>query len=118
VHELSLSRAIIDVAARHAGGRRVAVVNLKVGRLRQVAPDTLTFYFELAGRGTVCEGARLEQELVPAMLRCTRCGHEWELETPAFRCPSCGSGDVVVDSGEELGVESIEVEEVECTAPG
>jgi hydrogenase nickel incorporation protein HypA/HybF len=117
VHELSLSSAIVDTAAKHASGRRVTIINLKIGQLRQVIPDTLIFYFGFVARGTVCEGARLQQELVPAMLRCTACGHEWQLEVPAFRCPSCGSGQVAVQSGEELQVESIEVEELECTAP-
>jgi hydrogenase nickel incorporation protein HypA/HybF len=64
VHELSLSSAIINTAVRHAGGRRVSVVSLRVGRLRQVVPETLDFYFEFVARGTLCEGARLEQEVV------------------------------------------------------
>jgi hydrogenase nickel incorporation protein HypA/HybF len=117
VHELGLSHAIVDTVVKHAAGRRVTVVNLRVGQLRQVIPDTLAFYFGIVARGTVCEGARLEQELVPATLRCLACGHDWQLDLPAIRCPSCGSGHVVVHSGEEFQVESIEVEEVECTAP-
>jgi hydrogenase nickel incorporation protein HypA/HybF len=111
VHELSLSSAIVNTVAKHAQGRRVSVVTLRVGRLRQVVPDTLEFYFELVARGTLCEGARLEQELVGARLRCGACEREWEIELPAFRCPTCGGADVEVVSGNELEVESIEVEE-------
>ena len=66
MHELSLSGAIVNTVVKHADGRQVTVVNLRVGRLRQVVPDTLEFYFEFVARGTVCEGARLEQELVDA----------------------------------------------------
>jgi hydrogenase nickel incorporation protein HypA/HybF len=117
VHELSLSRAIVNTAARHAGDRRVTVVNLRVGQLRQVVSDTLVFYFGFVARGTVCEGARLELEPVPATLRCIACEHEWELDIPAFRCPACGCSQVMIQSGEELQVESIEVEESECIAP-
>jgi hydrogenase nickel incorporation protein HypA/HybF len=111
VHELSLSGAVIDTAVKHADGRRVSLVSLRVGRLRQVVPDTLEFYFGLVARGTLCEGARLEQELVGARLRCEACEREWEIELPAFRCPTCGAADVEVVSGNELEVESIEVEE-------
>jgi hydrogenase nickel incorporation protein HypA/HybF len=111
VHELSLSGAIVNTVAKHADGRRVTAVSLRVGRLRQVVPDTLEFYFEFVARGTVCEGARLEQELIPARLRCEGCGHEWEIEIPAFRCPGCGAGTVAVASGNEFEVESIDVEE-------
>ena len=116
MHELSLSRAIVETAVKHAGGRRVSAVSLRVGRLRQVVPDTLEFYFAFAARGTVCEGARLEQEIIAAALRCRACGHAWEITIPAFRCPRCSSADVRVATGEEFEVESIDVEEVACTA--
>jgi hydrogenase nickel incorporation protein HypA/HybF len=117
VHELSLSGAIVKTVEKHAEGRQVTVVRLRVGSLRQVVPDTLAFYFQFVARGTVCEGARLEQELVRASLRCNVCAHEWPIEIPAFRCPACGTSDVAVAGGDELEVESIEVEEAECIAP-
>ncbi|HEY2319470.1 MAG TPA: hydrogenase maturation nickel metallochaperone HypA [Solirubrobacteraceae bacterium] len=117
MHELSLSSAIVNTVAKHARGRRVTVVNLRVGRLRQVIPDTLEFYFEFVARGSVCDGARLEQEVVPARLRCNVCEHEWAIEIPAFRCPGCGGSEVQIASGDEFEVESIEVEEAECIAP-
>jgi hydrogenase nickel incorporation protein HypA/HybF len=117
VHELALSSAIVNTVAKHALGRRVQVVNLRTGRLRQVAPETLEFYFEFVARGTLCEGARLEVEVIAPRLRCDQCATEWEIEIPAFRCPTCGGSDVEIACGNEFEVESIEVEEVECIAP-
>ncbi|MGI8904162.1 MAG: hydrogenase maturation nickel metallochaperone HypA [Solirubrobacteraceae bacterium] len=117
MHELSLSSAIIATAVKHAAGRPVSLVSLRVGQLRQVVPDTLEFYFEFVARGTVCEGAALEQEMVPAKLRCNPCAKEWSIDIPAFRCPTCGGSDVVVATGNEFEVQSIEVEETECIAP-
>ncbi len=116
MHELSLSSAVVNTVVKHAEERPVSVVNLRVGRLRQVVPDTLEFYFVFVARGTICEGARLEQEIVEASLRCNPCELEWEIEIPAFRCPTCGGSDVVVAGGNEFEVESIEVEEDECIA--
>ncbi len=116
MHELSLSSAIVNTVEKHAAGRRVTVVSLRVGALRQVVPDTLEFYFEFVARGTICEGARLEQEIVEASLRCNPCELEWEIEIPAFRCPECGGSDVEIASGNEFEVEAIEVEEAECIA--
>ncbi len=117
MHELSLSGAIVNTVVKHAEGRPVSLVSLRVGALRQVVPDTLEFYFEFVSKGTVCEGARLEQELIPALLRCASCEREWTIEMPIFMCPSCGSaGQVEVARGEEFEVESIEVEETECIA--
>jgi hydrogenase nickel incorporation protein HypA/HybF len=117
MHELSLSGAIVNTVVKHAGGRPVRLVSLRVGALRQVVPDTLEFYFEFVSKGTVCEGARLEQELIPALLRCASCEREWTIDMPIFMCPGCGSaGRVEVARGEEFEVESIEVEETECIA--
>ena len=117
MHELSLSGAIVNTVVKHAQERAVSVVNLRVGALRQVVPDTLDFYFGFVAKGTVCEGARLEQELVPARLHCASCEREWEIDMPVFTCPDCGvAGRVEVASGNEFEVESIEVEEAECIA--
>ncbi len=127
MHELSLSSAIVNTVVKHAGGRPVTVVSLRVGRLRQVVPDTLEFYFRFVARDTVCEGARLELEVVDGRLHCNGCGHEWRIEIPAFYCPACAGSDVRIAAGEELEVESIEVhedelhedeEEVPCIAAG
>jgi hydrogenase nickel incorporation protein HypA/HybF len=116
MHELSIARAVVATVERHAAGRPVEVVKLRVGKLRQVAPDSLDFSFGFVTRGTVCEGARLELEVVPARLRCNACGEKWVLEEPLFRCSGCGSPDVEVVAGEELEVESIVIEEEEAAA--
>jgi hydrogenase nickel incorporation protein HypA/HybF len=117
MHEFSIASAVVDTAVRHAGGRRVTSVRVRCGRLRQVVPDALAFAFEVCARETACEGARLEQEVVAARLRCGACDRDWEIAVPAFRCPTCGTADVAVLSGEELEVESIEVsEEAACIA--
>jgi hydrogenase nickel incorporation protein HypA/HybF len=117
MHELSVSAAVVDTAVRHAAGRKVTGVHLRVGALRQVVPDSLAFYFDIVARDTVCEGAVLEQELIGARLRCDDCAAEWAADAPAFRCPACAGGAVAVLCGEELEVESIDVEtEAPCIA--
>jgi hydrogenase nickel incorporation protein HypA/HybF len=118
VHEFSLASAISETAIRHAAGRRVTLVSLRVGRLRQVVKDTLDFYWDITTRDTVCAGSRLEIDDVPARLHCSGCDREWEIEVPAFVCGDCGPAGVTVLTGEEFQVESIEVEEESaCTAP-
>ena len=112
MHELSVASAVLDTALRHAEDRRVLVVTLRIGHLRQVIPDSLAFYFDIVARDTPAEGARLEQVVVPARLRCGGCSDEWDMEgTPEFRCPRCADGKVEVIAGNELEVDSIEVEE-------
>ena len=115
MHELSVASAVVDTALRHAEDRKVLAVTLRIGQLRQVIPDSLAFYFEIVARDTLVEGARLEQVVVPVRMRCEACAHEWEPEL-MFRCPECsGTGEVL--AGDELEVDSIEVEEdSECIA--
>ncbi len=129
MHELSVSSAIVDTALKHAGGRRITVVSLRLGKLRQVVPASLSFYFDIVGRDTLCEGARLDLELIDALMAC-ECGHEWdpapqpehgdivggELLMPQFRCPECRAAGAAVIRGDELEVESIDVEN-EAEAP-
>ena len=39
MHELAIAESIVGVRGRHANGRRVAKVHLKVGQLRQLVPS-------------------------------------------------------------------------------
>jgi len=117
VHELAISSAVLESVLRHADGRRVTSVKLRVGYLRQVVPDSLAFYWDIVTRDGPCEDSVLELEPIAARLECTVCARGWEIELPVFRCPTCGGADVRIAAGDELEVESIEVEEEPaCTA--
>jgi hydrogenase nickel incorporation protein HypA/HybF len=122
VHELSIADAVTRIVCDHAGGRRVTRVWLRVGHLRQVVPSALTFAFELVAQGTPAEGAELEIEQVPAIAHCRGCAGEARLEGFPAACTACGALDVEVIGGEELLVESLELEEAPATgavtAPG
>ncbi len=111
MHELSIAQAIIDVATRHAEGRRVLRVEVQVGHLRQVVPDSLQFAFALVVQGTALDGAELAITHVPAAGRCRECGAERVMESFPLSCGACGSFDVEVLAGEELLVEALELEE-------
>src|SRR3954452_16572973 len=107
MHELSIADAVVQIVNRHAGGRRVSKVELRVGHLRQVVPSALAFAFELVAKGTPAEGAELALEEVPAAGRCRACGAESELDGFPLRCGRCGDLDVEVIRGEELLVDSL-----------
>jgi hydrogenase nickel incorporation protein HypA/HybF len=110
MHELAIAESIVRIAGAHADGSRVTSVEVRVGHLRQVVPDALSFAFELVAVGTPVEGATLELEEVAVAGRCRGCGQESELDGFPLRCPACGGLDMEVTRGEELCVEAIEVE--------
>ena len=112
MHELSIADSVVQIASRHADGRRVTKVRLKVGHLRQVVPSALAFGFDLVAEGTPVEGAKLEMENVPATGVCRDCGTESRLQTFPLQCGACGGFDLELLTGEELFVESLELEEV------
>jgi hydrogenase nickel incorporation protein HypA/HybF len=111
MHELALADAIVRIASEQAGSRRVTKVELRVGHLRQVVPSALEFSFELVARGTVVEGAELEIEEVPIQVRCRACGEATRSDGFPLACGLCGGLDVEVTAGEELLVESLELED-------
>ncbi|HEY5261364.1 MAG TPA: hydrogenase maturation nickel metallochaperone HypA [Solirubrobacteraceae bacterium] len=111
MHELSIAEAIVDVATRHAAGRRVVKVEVKVGHLRQVVPDALEFAFGLVAQGTALDGAELAITQVPAAGRCRDCGTESVMEGFPLCCARCGGLNVDVLAGEELLVDALELEE-------
>jgi hydrogenase nickel incorporation protein HypA/HybF len=111
VHELSIASAIVAIASDHARGRRVTSVDVRIGRLRQVVPEALTFAFELATEGTELAGAELIIEHVPTRLACRACGAETEATDFPFACAGCGGVDVDVVSGDELLVDALELDE-------
>ena len=109
MHELSLCRSIVAISARHAQGRPVVSVRVRVGHLRQVVPDTLERCFEIIAAEGGLGGAVLEVVEVPAEVRCRDCGATTVLERFELRCGACGRSDLEVLAGEELLVESLEL---------
>ncbi|HEV7584553.1 MAG TPA: hydrogenase maturation nickel metallochaperone HypA [Solirubrobacteraceae bacterium] len=109
MHELSIADSVVQIASRHAQGRRVERVELKIGHLRQVVPSALEFAFELLAAGTCVEGAELIVDQVPAAGRCRSCAAEATMSAFPLQCPVCGSLDLELLAGEELLVEALEL---------
>jgi hydrogenase nickel incorporation protein HypA/HybF len=112
VHELSLCRSIHGIVARAAGGRPVVRVDLDVGQLRQVVPQTLQHCWGFVTAGGPLEGAELAVASIPGRLECAACGAGGEIGPGlGLRCPACGSSATRVAAGEEFLVRSIDVKD-------
>ena len=112
MHELSLAKAVADTVTEHAAGRPVSRVLVRIGHLRQVVPDSLSFCWEMVTEGTTLADCRLDIEHVPAVALCGACGERTTLERPVVVCGACGGRDAILESGEEFLVDSIDVMEV------
>ena len=77
MHEFSLIQALVSRVAEEARRRqalKVHSLSVRVGELSGVEPELLQSAYELFRTGTVCEGAALRVERVPARWGCPRIG--------------------------------------------
>jgi hydrogenase nickel incorporation protein HypA/HybF len=113
MHELSLCGSIYEIADRAAAGRAVSVIHLRVGQLRQVVPETLTYCWALVSEQTELAGSRLIVDSVPVTLHCLDCGSTTTLaDQLMLLCANCCGVRVSVTAGEELMLTSLELAEV------
>jgi len=111
MHELSIAQNILEIVAENLPGeiRRVKSVKVKVGDGAGVVPDSLEFCFNTIIAGTPMQGAILEIEAVPFVMRCNSCGNISTNEGEIFLCPFCHGNDLEMISGNELQVDAIEL---------
>ena len=121
MHEMGIALQIVEIATASLpadlSAARIAKVNLKVGKLAAVVPESLQFCFNVAVKDTPLEDAVLAIEEVPVVARCKDCQAQWAINEPVFVCKICQSGSLEILSGRELDIESIEVVEEEKNDP-
>lgn len=120
MHELSLATSIVEIADREAERRGLSglkAVVVQVGCLTDVSPEALEFAFEYAREGTLAAGAALAIQRVAGIGTCRQCGERLEAYSLYFACAECGSRDVAFESGDELRVVGLEIEDPAEDAP-
>lgn len=113
LHEMSLMGGVFEVIEQtisHHNVKRVLQIKLKVGELTNAEPDALQMAFEAYCKDTLCEGAELLVERVPVHARCRNCHYEFTVKSMFFLCPNCQNTSIEIIQGEELLLESLEVE--------
>jgi hydrogenase nickel incorporation protein HypA/HybF len=88
----------------------VEKVNLVIGEMTGVVGDCVQFYFTMLGKDTIAEQAVLSCKMVPATARCRSCEKTFQPKEFDWTCPHCGQLGMEIIAGQELFVESIEVE--------
>jgi hydrogenase nickel incorporation protein HypA/HybF len=112
MHELSVTESILHIATEHAqkaSAQKVTAVFLVLGRLSSIVDDSVQFYWDALSEGTICEGAQLHFQRIPAKLLCLDCGMTYEIDRDLTPCPGCAGNRIKVVAGDEFRVDSIEV---------
>ncbi len=113
MHELAITQSMFDLVleqARKAEAKKVGKINLVIGEMTGVVGECMQFYFDFFSKGTLTEGAALSFTMIPPKVQCRGCGKTSELKEFDWTCPYCQSSSLEIIAGQELFVESIEVE--------
>lgn len=114
MHELSVAQNIIEIVTEHArkhNATSVSEVELTIGTISGVIPETLEFAMDVCVKNTLLEGAKIKMEIIKAKSRCLSCQQEFDMEDIYMICPHCGSMRYEIIQGKELKVKSIKIED-------
>jgi len=110
MHELSLTQNLLDIALKNAGGRKLAYVNLSIGEFSDEREEAIKFYWDELSKGTSAESALLRFRRVDAEMECRNCGTIFHPDDEATLCPGCQSHRLKLLCGDNVKLESIDVE--------
>jgi hydrogenase nickel incorporation protein HypA/HybF len=115
VHELSIVETLIEQVEKEVrrSGHDGHVVHLDVtiGRLSGINVDSIRFAFDLLTPDTMLAQAELRIAEPKATCCCSQCGARTEIDDLVAVCPACGSGHITFEGGQDLFLESIELED-------
>ena len=113
MHELSIAEALAaQVLARAPAGARVREVEIRVGALRGLEPESLRMCWDAVTFGTPMAGSGLAVDQRPWSIRCSDCGREWTSPVPFVSC-ECGNQVPAPSGSDELDLVAITVDENE-----
>ena len=111
MHEEPYTQAMLDMALKESGGKKISEIRLEVGRFSAIVPASVEVFFRHLSAGTPAQGARLVFHSVPVTLTCTVCKKILVLEiapdapvrpalgTALGRGCSCGEKKLKVSGG-------------------
>ena len=112
MHEMSLCEGIRNLIAEQATIHKFAKVKrvrLEIGAFSGVEKPALAFAFDVVMKGSPAEGALLEMEDLAGTALCYDCAVTSEIQNRLDRCPNCGSGKMLVQTGSEMRIKDLEV---------
>jgi len=113
MHESAIVESMLAIVLRHArqaNALRVTGVHLVLGEFSHETDEALQFYWDSVSVGTIAQGATLRFERAPLEMRCADCGHVFSPSKDAADCPVCLGRRVAPLRGDQVRVDSIDVE--------
>lgn len=118
MHELSVAHHLIDHITRSipAGDlRKITAVCVRIGAVSGVVKESLEFSFTALTADGPLHQARMVFEERPYIVHCHRCDMRTTNDLGLAICQSCGSAETTIESGTELDIVWLEVNDGEGT---
>ena len=113
MHEFAITRSMLELVLAEAdkvGAKKVGRINLVVGEISGFVGGCVETYFDSISKGTIAEQAQLSFRMIPTTGRCRDCDKTFELKELNWTCPHCQGSNIQLVGGNELFLESIEVD--------
>lgn len=120
MHELAVAQALVEqvnAVILQNNASSASLIRVRIGPLAGVVPELLGSAFPLAAAGSRMEHAVLDLVAAPIKVRCQTCGTETEAAMNRLICGACGDWHTQVVSGDELLLESVELETTPSLTP-
>lgn len=102
---------IVDATMEQHPGAKLRRIFLDIGRGSTIEPILLRDAFEILADGGPYEGVELVVNDIPIAGRCRSCSKAFEYKEMALGCPACGSTDIELESGLELDIRELEIDD-------
>ncbi|MFW9972049.1 MAG: hydrogenase maturation nickel metallochaperone HypA [Candidatus Odinarchaeota archaeon] len=123
MHEFAFAYNIFKVAESTAvkyNAKKITEVVLEIGELTLIVPELLKRSFEMATKGSIAEGAKLNIKITPGKIKCRECNKISEVSLTResqltglqlFKCSNCGSNNTEIIEGKKANVKNIKIQE-------
>ncbi|MFW5799296.1 MAG: hydrogenase maturation nickel metallochaperone HypA [Spirochaetota bacterium] len=115
MHELSIALNILNSLQRYAvenNIKEISEISLKIGKMQAVVPDSLEFLYNMAKEEfDYAKDSKIRMNFVDIKAKCDICDEVFTMEMLNLICPNNPEHSLHIIEGNELVIESIEVEE-------
>jgi len=113
MHELSVCLSLleqVEAIAAERGAQQVTRIEVKIGPLSGVESELLGNAWPLASAGTIAVDAEFVIDEAEIVVRCNTCDAETPAKINRLTCGECGDFRTTVVSGDEMILQSLELE--------
>lgn len=112
MHELSLAEHILHSMNDYIKKNNVKIskIHIHIGELSTIVSESLVFSFDIVKINTLLEKAELEIHFEKGIAKCKKCLKEQEISKYATPCSFCGHAYLDILSGNQMLIQSIELE--------